>query len=100
MKIKFPTGRIAHEIFHYMGAGDGGHYDERPEDVRNLIDKLLGMQGKIVDLTDDETALLAKEVDYALDIKQDHISTYNRKYDWLPVHHYHLRRFYQKLINQ
>jgi hypothetical protein len=92
--ITFPSGKIGYELRHYMGIEDPlGHLQERPEIIRIMADRCV--PGKTSEFTLQEVAQLIKEVENALDIKQNHIGD-----EWTNLHHWHMQRFLSKLNNQ
>lgn len=89
--VKFPSGEVGSELLHYMGAEDEQHYNQRPQIAKQLIDKCF--IGKSVKLTYDEKQQLIKEVENAVDIKQDHVGDGS----WNGLQQYNLSKYLQKL---
>ncbi len=91
IKIKFPTGKVGHELGHFMGANDY-HPEEKPPHARTLIEKL--HKNLNLCLTIDELKQLENDCDTALDILADHL---DQDGEWTNLHHYHLQKFNNKV---
>lgn len=91
-KVKFPKGEIGHEICHYMGVD---HAHEKSEVGQSLVQKVLESDNLI--LNDKELTQLIHEVEYAIDIKQDHINNSDKR-DWTSLKQYQMGRFLDKLV--
>jgi len=89
--IKFPSGTIGSELLHYMGADDEQHYNQRPQLAKQLINKC--SSGKTITLNQEEKEQLIKEVENAIDIKEDHIGNGS----WNALQQYSLSKFLRKL---
>jgi len=92
MKIKFPSGQTANELFHFMGANDEQSLHERLEVTQRLVAKCHA--GKICELEKDELEQLIKEVENTLDIKADHVCNDG---DWNGLQQHNLGKFLQKI---
>jgi hypothetical protein len=88
--IKFPSGQTGCELLTYMGAD---HIEEKSEVAQRLIRKC--HIGKVCDLENDELRQLISEVDWALDIKQDHIGDGR----WTALQQYNLKKYHSKLLS-
>lgn len=90
IKVKFPSGHTASELFHYMGADDEVHFSQRPEVAQRLINKC--ETGKTIELFPDELQQLIKEVDNMLDIKSDRDGD-----GWTALQQHNLSKYLSKL---
>lgn len=99
MLIKFPSGKVGYELCCCMGMEDPkGHLLERPQIVQDMYNNGKCRPGKTADYTNEEIKQLAEEVEYALDLKADHIDN-SDKSGWTSLLQYHLSKFGEKLNN-
>lgn len=108
IQITFPSGKVGHEILHFMGVD---HPQERPIEAQELIKICEGKEGKRVSIPLSLIPQLIGEVDNAIDIKRDQVidiewerrvakntgSFIDEDFEWLPRDQKRLEKFYDKL---